>query len=121
MDFKQTSRQWNKFFGTFIVSKGFVRNSDDSCVYKKQVNDTFYIMLLLYVDHILIASNSIQEIRKLKHQLSCEFEMKDLGTTKKILGMSRNKQQQSLFISQTDYFCKIVNRFHMENSKPVKS
>jgi hypothetical protein len=36
---------------------------------------------------MLIASNDKNEIAKLKAQLNSEFEMKDLGTTKKILGM----------------------------------
>ena len=43
--------------------------------------------MLLYVDDILIAAKSKVEIGKLKLQLNEEFEMKDLGEAKKILGM----------------------------------
>ena len=45
------------------------------------------IYLLLYVDDMLIASKSRSTIDKLNKDLSSEFEMKDLGETKKVLGM----------------------------------
>lgn len=41
--------------------------------------------MLLYVNHMLIVAMEMSEI-KLKKQLNGEFEMKDLGTTIKILG-----------------------------------
>lgn len=43
--------------------------------------------LLIYVDDMLIVSKNMSEIIRLKTQLSGEFEMKDLGVAKKILGM----------------------------------
>ena len=46
-----------------------------------------YIYLLLYVDDMLIASKSRSAIDKLKKDLFSEFEMKDLGEAKKMLGM----------------------------------
>ncbi|GJV12794.1 transposable element [Tanacetum coccineum] len=42
---------------------------------------------LLYVDDMLIASQSLDEIEKLKTRLKSEFEMKDLGEAKMILGI----------------------------------
>ena len=43
--------------------------------------------LLLYVGDMLIARKSKEEIRTVKTQLNNEFKMKDLGATKKILGI----------------------------------
>jgi len=43
-----------------------------------------YIYLLMYVDDMQIASKNRLSIDKLKVQLSSEFEMKDLGETKRI-------------------------------------
>jgi len=45
------------------------------------------VILLLYVDDILIASNSKSEVEKLKYELSREFEMKDLGAANRKLGI----------------------------------
>lgn len=47
---------------------------------------TSYVYSLLYVDGMLIECKSISEINKVKTQLSGEFEMNNLGLTKKIIG-----------------------------------
>nr|GEY42813.1 putative ribonuclease H-like domain, GAG-pre-integrase domain protein [Tanacetum cinerariifolium] len=47
----------------------------------EEVSSSF-IILLLYVDDMLVAGSDIAEIKKLKRQLSQEFEMKDLGSAK---------------------------------------
>ena len=47
--------------------------------------DSFIIVL--YVDDMLIAAKDRSEVAKLKALLSREFSMKDLGSTKRILGM----------------------------------
>jgi ATP-binding cassette subfamily B (MDR/TAP) protein 1 len=51
---------------------------------------------------MLIATKSKKEITSLKAQLSSEFEMKDLGAAKKILGMeiTRDRNSSFLFLSQ---------------------
>ena len=55
-----------------------------------------YIYLLLYVDDMLIASKSRSAIDKLKKELSSEFEMKDLGKAKKVLGMKIERDRKSV-------------------------
>jgi hypothetical protein len=56
-------------------------------VYVKSLDDGSFIFLLLHIDDMLIAAKSIVDVNKLKVLLSKEFDIKDLGTTKKILGM----------------------------------
>lgn len=109
---KQSPRQWNQKFNDFMISRGFTRSSVDSCVY-----------LLLYVDDMLVASKSMQEIKILKKDLGTVFEMKDLGPAKKILGMeiTRNRKELRLELSQCDYIEKILKLFQMEKAKPVKT
>ena len=46
-----------------------------------------YIYLLLYVDDMLIVFKNRSAIKKLKKDLFSEFEMKDLGEAKKVLGI----------------------------------
>ncbi|KAG8488765.1 hypothetical protein CXB51_016773 [Gossypium anomalum] len=80
---KKSPRQWYKRFDSFMTSHDFKRSSFDSCVYFKKNNDGSFVYLLLYVDDILIAAKDKGEIRKVKAQLSEEFEMKDLGPSAK--------------------------------------
>ena len=60
-----------------------------------------YIYLLLYVDDMLIASKSRSVTVKLKKDLSTEFEMKDLGKAKKVLGMEIERDRRSGKVSLT--------------------
>ncbi|KAG8482498.1 hypothetical protein CXB51_024223 [Gossypium anomalum] len=62
-------------------------------------------------------------IRKVKAQLSEEFEMKDLGPVKKILGMEilRDRKASKLYISQKAYIDKVLCRFKMQSAKPIST
>jgi len=70
-----------------------------SCVYFKQSDDPTY--LLLYVDDMMIAAKNKTRVQNIKNQLKNEFDMKELGETKKILGMeiSRDRVSGKLWLS----------------------
>ena len=70
-----------------MISHKFRRCTYDSCVYFRKCDGELFVYLLLYVDDMLIVAKDKEEIRRVKAQLSKEFEMKDLGLAKKILGM----------------------------------
>ncbi|KAG8471995.1 hypothetical protein CXB51_036506 [Gossypium anomalum] len=120
---KQSPRQWYKRFDSFMTSHDFKTSSFDSCVYFKKNNNGSFMYLLLYVDDMLIASKNKGEIRKVKSQLSEEFEMKDLGAAKKILGMEtlRDRKASKLYLSQKEYIEKVLCRFNMQSAKPVST
>ena len=63
--------------------------------------DDDFVILLLYVDDILIASRNVLRIDRLKKQLNKSFAMKDLGLTKKILGIriERDRALKKLYLS----------------------
>ncbi|CAM8916933.1 unnamed protein product [Rhodiola kirilowii] len=101
---KQSPRQWYKKFDEFMLGCDFKRSSYDWCIYFKFWKNGSVIYLLLYVDDMLIASNNMQLIIDLKEQLNSKFEMKDLGHSKKILGMhiERDRSKKTLFLNQTE-------------------
>src|SRR4051812_18151897 len=105
-----------------MISRGFERSKYDSCVYIKFV-DGSPIYLLLYVDDMLIAANDMNEITTLKAHLRSEFEMKDLGAAKKILGMeiTRDRKSGLLFLSQQSYIKKVLHRFTMDGVNSVST
>lgn len=80
---KQFPRQWNRRFDKFIAYMGFTRSQFDHCFYLKFGSSL--VILLLYVVDILIASNSVDDVMKVKIILDNEFDMKDLGAASKIL------------------------------------
>ena len=105
-----------------MLSHGFKRSEFDSCVYIKFVNGS-PIYLLLYGYDMLIAAKSMKEITMLKAQLSSEFEKRDLGAAKKILGMEINRDNffGLLFLSQQSYIKKVLHHFNMHDAKSVST
>ena len=80
-----------------------------------------FIILVLYVDDMLIVSKIMVDINKLKDQMARNFDMKDLGVAKQILGIEihRDKISSKLSFSQEKYVEKILVRFEMNKEKPM--
>ena len=118
---KQSPRQWYKRFDSYMIRIGYKRCEYDCCVYVKSLDDDSSIFLLFCVDDMLIATKSMIEVNKLKSLLSKEFNMKDLGAAKKILGMEIHKDRASrrLWLSQHSYVKRVLEKFNMDNAKPV--
>lgn len=75
-----------------------------------------------YVDDILIIGNEELRIDDLKQKLSNEFEMKDLGNAKKILGIEiRRPDPFTITLSQSDYVQKLLCKFGINNTKGVST
>ena len=70
-----------------MTEQGYATRHFDHCVYFKRLDNGRYIILLLYVDDMIVAGSNMQDINFLKQKLAKSFAMKDLGATKKILGM----------------------------------
>uniref|UniRef100_A0A2N9IQA1 Reverse transcriptase Ty1/copia-type domain-containing protein n=1 Tax=Fagus sylvatica TaxID=28930 RepID=A0A2N9IQA1_FAGSY len=113
---------WNNQRGSSNLI-GYTRCEYDCCVYVRILEDGSYIFLLLYVDDMLIAAKSMCEVNRLKSLLHKEFEMKDLGVAKKILGMEirRDREARKLWLSQKNYIRKVLEKFSMLDAKPVST
>ena len=113
---KQASRQWYIKFNNTITSYGFVENTVDRCIYMK-VSGSKFIILVLYVDDILLATNDKGLLHDVKKFLSETFEMKDMNEASYVIGIEifRNRSQGLLGLSQKGYINKVLERFRMEN------
>jgi len=82
----------------------FVENTVDRCIYMK-VSGSNFIILVLYVDDILLATNDIVLLHDVKKFLSNKFEMKDMGETSYVIGIEifHERSQGVLGLSQKGY------------------
>nr|GEY87648.1 retrovirus-related Pol polyprotein from transposon TNT 1-94 [Tanacetum cinerariifolium] len=103
------------------VKTTFLHGHLEEEIYVEQPEDGSFLYLVLYVDDMLIAAPNKDQIRELKDQLSNEFDMKDLGAAKRILGMEirRDRKMGKLTLSQIDYILKVLKKFNMSSYKPV--
>ena len=118
---KQASRQWHKKFDEHVLSNGFKRSRYDECVYIKKRGGVVVAYLLLYVDDILVAGECKKEIQRVKDDLSKAFDMKDLGSASRILGMDivRDRSKKEIWLNQSDYVDRVIEKFKMEEIKGV--
>ncbi|CAB4042957.1 Retrovirus-related Pol poly from transposon TNT 1-94, partial [Paramuricea clavata] len=114
---KQSGRNWNHMLHTFLTSKGFTQLVSDPCVYIKKQNGKTTI-LLIWVDDIIIASNSTPSLKQVKDDLSCKFKMKDLGILSWFLGINFTFTGNTITMDQIRYIERILIRFKMEGCKP---
>lgn len=110
-----------KWFDDYIIKDGFLKSEYDHFVYINGVNSTNVVYFLLYMDVMLVSSKSKVEITRIKVQLSREFEMKELGKAKRILGMEINRERKSkkISLSQSLYVDKLVERLGISFAKPI--
>jgi hypothetical protein len=111
---KQVSRQWYLKFDEVIKKFGFVENQVDNCVYIK-IKGSMFIILVLYVDDILLASSDKNLLHETKGFLSSNFDMNDLGDASYVLGIEihQDRTKGVLGLSQKAYIEKVLKRYNM--------
>jgi hypothetical protein len=101
------------------VVKGFdfIKNVEESCVYKK-VSGSVVVFLALYMDDILLIRNNISMMKAVKSSLRKSFSMKDLGEATYILDIKiyRDRSKRLIGLSQDPYIDNILNQFNMQDS-----
>ena len=118
---KQSPRIWNKNLHEFLEGQGFVRNRADPCAYSKHEDDGPFTMLAVFVDDIIIATDSKTYLEELRKAFKSKYKMDDIGNLEWCLGMlvERDRLQGTLKISQEQYIKDMLKRFGMEECNPV--
>ena len=62
---KQASQSWNTHFNDVIKIFDFIKNEEESCVYKK-ISGSIVTFFILYVDDILLIENDIPMLMSVK-------------------------------------------------------
>ena len=87
---------------TTIVDHGFVRSKSDYSVFTR-VKGCSIIIILVYVDDLLIASNDVDAMNSFKQFLDNKFKLKDLGTLKYFLGLEVARTTKGISLCQRKY------------------
>src|SRR5262249_36961322 len=117
---KQAPRCWNTLIDRFLQEKGFVQSQADHCIYTWQ-KGTSMVVIALYVDDLIIASNDDVKMQWTKSLLGERFDMKDLGPLSYCLGIqiTRDRRTRRLWMSQEKYIGDVLQKFNMGDCKPV--
>jgi hypothetical protein len=116
---KQSGRMWYNRLSDFLLKMGYINNPDSPCVFIRKSQKGFCI-ISVYVHDINIIGYA-EDIVEAKTYLKAEFEMKDLGKTKFCLGMQIEHLSGGIFVHQSAYMRKVLERFNMSKAHPLKT
>jgi len=83
---KQASRKWYEKLTSLLLLNGYKQASLDHSLFLKITSSSFTI-LLVYVDDVVLAGNSLEDFTSIKQILHNTFQIKDLGILKYFLGI----------------------------------
>ena len=89
------------------------------CIYK--VYRKKNVIIALYVDDMLIFGTSLSVVHSTKRFLTSQFDMKDMGEVKIILGVKITRMGDSIMLSLEHYVEKILKRSEYFDAKPVST
>ena len=118
---KQSPRAWFERFTRVLRHDGYTQCQADHTLFVKHSTSDKITILIVYVDDIVLTGNCKEEMTHLKHLLSREFEIKDLGHLKYFLGMEVARSSRGVYVSQQKYILDLLRETRMSGCKPVKT
>lgn len=115
---KISPKWWNETFTSAVTKLGLSAHDSEPSLF---IWRNKLVILLLYVDDMILASNDAAKMNEIKRTLQSTFQMSDLGEPKLFLGMEimRDRTNQIMTIRQSKYTNKILERFNMSDFKPM--
>lgn len=106
--------------GVAQISHGFwfQKSHSDTSLFTLQL-DTKLLYLLVYVDDIILTGNNADLVSQFVSCLAKRFSLKDLCNLSYFLGVQVIPQCQGILLSQRRYIQELLDKTHMEMSKPV--
>jgi len=117
---KQSPRCWNSALDSQLKRMGFVQTASDPCIY---IASEEMFIIGVYVDDIVLAGKSDKRMEDVKKAIAMQFDVKDLGKLHYFLGMKivQDEKTGKVWIGQPAYTESVLQKFGMENSKPVRT
>ena len=113
---KQAPRAWYEKIDRFFFNLGFKRCESNHSIYVLHA-DGNTLIVVVYVDDLVLTSNTVDLFSRLKHQLVDTFEMTYLGILHFFLGLQVLPLSDGLFVSQSKYLMDLLKRFKMDDYK----
>ncbi|RVW72768.1 Retrovirus-related Pol polyprotein from transposon RE2 [Vitis vinifera] len=113
---KQAPRQWYKALRDALLRFGFIHSATDNSLFIYKSHDIL-CYCLVYVDDIIVTSNTLSFVNNIINKLGSTFSVKDMGSLHYFLGIEVIPTPQGLFLSQHQYIRDLLSRTSMENAK----
>lgn len=115
-----SGRCWYEEIRKVLKEENLTQLKSDPCIfiYKDQ---NIYLIIAIYVDDIMVIGNSNDYINNVISRLSKSFNLREVTKRNTFLGIDIKQESGKIIISQNNYISKLLKRFKMEDSNPVKT
>lgn len=98
---------------------GFKQSMSDPCVFVRSRQELE--ILAVYVDDLILITESPESMNELKAALKERYKMKDMGELSYILGISviQDKEKNCVILQEKHYIEAILRKYGMDNANPV--
>jgi hypothetical protein len=123
---KQAPRKWQRTCSRFLEQKLKMKACvSDPCLFFKRSKSGRLILLFLFVDDMQASyhKEDLAEWNEMKQQLIQQFNTKDMGESKWILGMAikRDRTARTITLDQEVYITKLLERFGVDKCRTATS
>lgn len=115
---RQASRNWYSKFASALITYGFCQSDSDHSLFTYFVGP-ISLVVLLYVDDIVLASNNRAACDDFKSYLAHLFRIKDLGRLRYFLGIEIAMHPSGLFLCQRKYALDILAESGQLGARPA--
>ena len=115
---KQSGALWNNLVTSVLLDNDLKRNDYEPSIFFKDNLDGSILICGVYVDDILLASNSSKEIEWFEHMLESKFKITK-GPVDEILRIKIQETSDHIMLNQEQYIIDKAKLFELDNSKKV--
>jgi hypothetical protein len=118
---QQSGCVWNEKLNKAFIQLGFTQLFSDECVYIRHIRN-HVVIIGVHVDDMLVLASDDKAMAEFRREFCQKFDISDLGEHKQIVGfeVQRDLKKGTIHLTQTQYVGKILDRFGMSKSTPVK-
>lgn len=114
---KQASRQWYLKLSNTLKGMGFQKSNADHTLFIKFASGVL-MGVLVYVDDIMIVSNSDNAVTQFTTELKSYFKLRDLSAAKYFFGIEIARSAKGISICQRKYILELLSTTGFLGSKP---
>ncbi|GJS43273.1 retrovirus-related pol polyprotein from transposon TNT 1-94 [Tanacetum coccineum] len=117
---KEAPKAWYDRLNAFLLDHKYTMGLVDNTLFTKK-RDLHIIIVQFYVDDIIFRSTCqdlCDDFSKIMHD---EFEMSMMGELNFFLGLQIKQLEDDIFFNQCKYIKEMLNKFGLEDSKPIKT
>ncbi|CAM9748748.1 unnamed protein product, partial [Heterosigma akashiwo] len=99
-----------------LLSQGFQRSGDESCLYVRRDSSGGELMVAVYVDDLVISGSTPAMVSDFKQSLASKYDLTDMGELSQILGIkiTQDRCRKCFYLQQTSFIKDAISKFGLD-------